>query len=70
MSKIVVQAFVTLDGVVQAGGGPDEDRDGSFCSTIWERMSASLVVLSTRTMSDPPHAPCVPWAMGDLTGLG
>src|SRR5690349_24309499 len=26
MSTIVVQAFITLDGVVQAGGGPDEDR--------------------------------------------
>jgi hypothetical protein len=25
-STIVVQAFITLDGVVQAGGGPDEDR--------------------------------------------
>src|SRR5262249_34684240 len=24
VSRIVVQAFVTLDGVVQAGGGPDE----------------------------------------------
>jgi dihydrofolate reductase len=24
MSTIVVQAFITLDGVVQAGGGPDE----------------------------------------------
>jgi dihydrofolate reductase len=30
MSTIVVQAFITLDGVVQAGGGPDEDRDGGF----------------------------------------
>lgn len=28
MSTIVVQAFITLDGVVQADGGPDEDRDG------------------------------------------
>ena len=28
MSTIVVQAFITLDGVVQAGGGPDEDREG------------------------------------------
>ena len=28
MSTIVVQAFITLDGVIQAGGGPDEDREG------------------------------------------
>jgi len=30
MSTIVLQAFITLDGVVQAGGGPDEDREGGF----------------------------------------
>jgi dihydrofolate reductase len=30
MSTIVVQAFITLDGVVQGGGAPDEDRDGGF----------------------------------------
>jgi dihydrofolate reductase len=30
MSQIVVQAFMTLDGVVQSGGGPDEDREGGF----------------------------------------
>lgn len=30
MSTIVVQAFVTLDGVVQSGGAPDEDREGGF----------------------------------------
>jgi len=35
MSSIVVQAFITLDGVVQAGGGPDEDRDGGFEHGGW-----------------------------------
>lgn len=30
MSRIVVQAFITLDGVVQGGGGPEEDREGGF----------------------------------------
>ena len=35
MSRIVVHAFVTLDGVVQAGGGPDEDRDGGFEHGGW-----------------------------------
>lgn len=35
MSKIVVQAFVTLDGVVQSGGAPDEDREGGFQHGGW-----------------------------------
>ncbi|QDB79942.1 dihydrofolate reductase [Georgenia wutianyii] len=33
---IVVQAFVTLDGVVQAGGGPEEDTDGGFPHGGWQ----------------------------------
>jgi dihydrofolate reductase len=37
MSRIVVQAFVTLDGVVQSGGGPDEDREGGFEYGGWQR---------------------------------
>ena len=35
MSRIVVHAFVTLDGVVPAGDGPDEDRDGGFEHGGW-----------------------------------
>lgn len=30
MRKIVVGAFVSVDGVMQAPGGPDEDRSGGF----------------------------------------
>ncbi|MCA4133039.1 dihydrofolate reductase family protein [Arthrobacter sp. M4] len=36
MSMIVVQAFTTLDGVVQAGGGPEEDREGGFEHGGWQ----------------------------------
>ncbi len=36
MSRIVVQAFMTLDGVVQGGGGPDEDREGGFEHGGWQ----------------------------------
>lgn len=36
MSTIVVQAFITLDGVVQSGGGPDEDREGGFEHSGWQ----------------------------------
>jgi dihydrofolate reductase len=35
MSPIVVQAFTTLDGVVQGGGGPDEDREAGFKHGGW-----------------------------------
>jgi dihydrofolate reductase len=30
MRKLIVSEFVTLDGVIQAPGGKDEDRDGEF----------------------------------------
>lgn len=35
MRKLLVTAFVSVDGVVQAPGGPDEDRDGGFAHGGW-----------------------------------
>lgn len=35
MRKLIVHEFVTLDGVVQAPGGKDEDRDGGFEHGGW-----------------------------------
>ncbi|MDH2444815.1 dihydrofolate reductase family protein [Amnibacterium sp. CER49] len=35
MGSIVVQEFISLDGVIQGGGGPDEDRDGGFDLGGW-----------------------------------
>jgi len=35
MIKVVVGAFVTLDGVMQAPGGPDEDRENGFPHGGW-----------------------------------
>ncbi|WP_280473556.1 dihydrofolate reductase family protein [Nocardia asiatica] len=44
MGKIVVTAFVTLDGVIQAPGLPDEDRDGGFKSGGWTQPYADPMV--------------------------
>ena len=35
MRKLLVHEFVTLDGIMQAPGGPDEDRDGGFRHGGW-----------------------------------
>ena len=37
MRKLIVHEFITLDGVIQAPGGQDEDRDGGFAHGGWTR---------------------------------
>ncbi len=33
--RLIASDFISLDGVVQAPGGPDEDRDGGFAHGGW-----------------------------------
>lgn len=35
MGKLIVAEFMTLDGVAQSGGQPDEDREGGFSYGGW-----------------------------------
>ncbi len=36
MRKVIVLEFITLDGVIQAGGGPEEDPSGGFKYGGWQ----------------------------------
>jgi dihydrofolate reductase len=52
MRKLVVGTFITADGVMQAPGGPDEDREGGFehggwSVPYWDDAMLNLMVQST-----------------------
>src|SRR5260221_11162749 len=36
MRKVIVMEFINLDGVIQGGGGPDEDTSGGFKYGGWQ----------------------------------
>ncbi len=44
MRKLIVLEFITLDGVIQAGGGPGEDTSGGFAYGGWVAPYADDVI--------------------------
>jgi dihydrofolate reductase len=47
MRKIITTTFVTLDGVMQAPGGPEEDTSGGFAYGGWQAAVSSDEMLSS-----------------------
>ena len=44
MRKIIVQEHISLDGVIQAPGGPDEDTSGGFAYGGWIAPYSDLIL--------------------------
>jgi dihydrofolate reductase len=57
MRKVIVDEFVTLDGVAQAPGGEDEDRDGGFAHGGWQ-------------FKGPRSDEVSQWALGNIREAG
>ena len=55
MRKVIVLEFITLDGVIQAGGGPEEDTSGGFAYGGWAAPYSDEVVgtVMNRQMTMP-----------------
>jgi dihydrofolate reductase len=54
MGKLMVIEFITLDGVMQGLGGPDEDRDGGFEHGGWSAPYIDEVQVTTSVDSMSP----------------
>ncbi len=56
MRRITVLEHITLDGVIQAGGGPEEDRSGGFTYGGWAApyMDDDAIGAAVKKMLDMP----------------
>src|SRR3954453_19829645 len=55
--RVVVNEFMSLDGVVQAPGGPEEDRDGGFAHGGWSIPYFDPEVMGPMVDAGMEHAP-------------
>ena len=55
MRNVIALEFVTLDGVIQAGGGPEEDTSGGFAYGGWQAPYSDDVIgtVMNRQMNMP-----------------
>ena len=53
--QLVVNAFVSLDGVAQAPGGPEEDTDGGFAHGGWA-IPYAIVLCESGGQDLPPNS--------------
>ena len=55
MRKVIALEFITLDGVIQAGGGPAEDTSGGFAYGGWQAPYSDDVIgtVMNRQMNMP-----------------
>jgi hypothetical protein len=47
MRKLTITQFMTLDGVVQSPGAPEEDPSGGFAKGGWLRVSFRVPTATT-----------------------
>ena len=55
MRRLIVQAFVSLDGVMQGPGGPEEDPTGGFTHGGWAANYWDEEMLRGMENPDPPY---------------